>query len=347
MEILEVGQKIDWNNLTFNVIPTRSMYFATCDLGDEWKPGDLIPYGDFKISPAAGVLNYGQGVFEGTKAFKTIKGRDILFRLDRNAKRFIKSAERLCIPPIPEEMFLNAVEITVRDNADYIPPVGKGSLYVRPIIWGTGPVLGVKPAPSYTFIVYVSPVGPYFKGGMRALHLKVTRNFHRAAPKGTGNVKAIGNYAASLYPLKLVKEQEFDEVIYLNAANENLVEEVGSANIFTLKDNVLKTPKLGGSILPGITRDSVIQLAREILSFEVLETDVTVNDVLTADEVFCTGTAAVITPIGKITTDDDFQVIGDGEIGSLTRKLYDILTGIQRERIEDTFGWVHPVPMYK
>ncbi|MEE9165861.1 MAG: branched-chain amino acid aminotransferase [Candidatus Neomarinimicrobiota bacterium] len=338
----EVMTEIDWENLTFSITPTHSMYLARCNEGESWKPGKLVPFGDISLSPAAGVLNYGQGIFEGTKAFRTVKGRIALFRPDRNAKRFRESAERLCIPPVPEDMFLNAVVETVRDNEEFVPPPDKGSLYVRPCIWGTGPVLGVKPAPSYTFLIYVSPVGPYFKGGMKCLHLKVTRLFHRAAPRGTGNAKAIGNYAASLYPLKLAKERGFDEVIYLNAGDENLVEEVGSANLFALKDGTLRTPRLGGSILPGVTRASVIELARDMLSLKVEETDVTVSDVLEADEVFCTGTAAVITPIGEITTDDAYRVI-DEEIGEVTQELYDILTGIQRERREDPYDWVYPI----
>lgn len=341
----EVMKDIDWDNLTFSVTPTRSMYLAECDDGEPWDPGGLVSFGALSISPAAGVLNYGQGIFEGTKAFRSARGRIVLFRPEMNAGRFRDSADRLCIPPVPEDMFLDAVVATVRDNSDFVPPLGKGSLYIRPCIWGTGPVLGVKPAPSYTFVVFVSPVGPYFKRGMKCLHLKVTKFFHRAAPKGTGNAKAIGNYAASLYPLKLAKERGFDEVIYLNAADENLVEEVGSANLFVLKDDILKTPRLGGSILPGVTRDCVIQLARDMLSLQVQETDVTVNDILEGDEVFCTGTAAVITPIGEITTDDDHRVISD-DIGAVTQELYDILTGIQTERKEDPYHWVYPVPEF-
>jgi branched-chain amino acid aminotransferase len=343
MEELEIIQEIDWDNLTFSVSPTRSMYLAKCGQGEEWEMGKLVPYGNLSLSPDACVLNYGQGAFEGLKAYRSAKDRIVLFRMDKNAKRFQGSAERLCIPIIPEEMFFDAVISVVRDNIDYVPPLGKGSLYIRPVVWGTGPVLGVKPAPSYTFVVFVSPVGPYFKGGMRSLHLKVTRFYHRVAPKGTGSTKAIGNYAASLYPHKLAKERGFDEVIYVNAANENFVEEVGSANLFVLKDGVLKTPRLTGSILPGVTRDSVIQIAREMLNLEVQEKDVTVDEVLEADEVFCTGTAAVITPIGQITTDDDFKEISGDEIGSVTQELYDILTGIQRETRDEPFGWVYPV----
>jgi len=247
------------------------------------------------------------------------------------------------MPPVPVDMFLEKVHALVRDNEDYVPPTGKGALYVRPLIWGTGPVLGVAPAPSYTFIVYVSPVGPYFKGGINPLNLRITKNFHRAAPKGIGNAKAIGNYSASLYPQKLAKESGFNEVIYVNAANENYVEEVGSANLFALKDGVLKTPKLAGSILPGITRKSVLQLAADKLGLTVDETDVSVEDVVTADEAFCSGTAVVVCPIGKVSTDDNSYVINDNKMGDVTTELRRLLTGIQNEKIEDPYGWIQPL----
>ena len=217
----EVAETVAWDELSFTLTPTRSMYVAECKMGEDWNSGALKSFGDFSISPAAAVLNYGQGVFEGMKAYHSARDRVVLFRPERNARRFQASAERLCIPPVPQGIFMQAVTSTVGDNLDFVPPLGKGSLYIRPCVWGTGPVLGVQPAPSYTFVVYVSPVGPYFKGGMRLLHLEVTKQFHRAAPRGTGNAKAIGNYAASLYPLKLAKAKGFDEILYLNAADEN------------------------------------------------------------------------------------------------------------------------------
>lgn len=336
-------QDIDWDSLGFRYYPTRSMYRSDWDGTNGWSPGELIPFGDVKISPAAGVLNYGQGIFEGSKAYRSAKDRIVLFRPDMNADRLVTSAERLCMPAIPTEEYIKAVRSTVSDNADYIPPFGKGSMYIRPLLWGTGSVLGVRPAPAYTFLVFVTPVGPYFKGGVKPLKLKMTRNFHRAAPHGTGNAKAIGNYAASLYPLKLAKESGFDEVIYLNAAKEDILEEVGSANVFVLKDGILKTPMLGGSILPGVTRDSVIRIAQEILGLEVHETDVSIDDLLDADEAFCTGTAVVVTPIGNVTVEEDKVTIADGGEGETTRKLRTVLMGIQREERDDPFGWVRPL----
>jgi len=336
-------KKIDWDNLGFNVVETRSMYKASCRIGEEWKLGGLIPYGTIELSPAAGVLNYGQGCFEGTKAYRTVKDRVVLFRPEMNAKRMALSTKRLCIPEMNQEFFLNAVEETLKDNIDYVPPYGKGSLYIRPIVWGTSPALGVKPVEVYTFMVFVSPVGPYFKGDIQPLKLKVSNKYHRAAPKGIGNAKAIGNYSASLLPLIEAKNSGFDEVIYLNAKDEEFVEEVGSANLFVLTGNTIKTPKLDGSILPGITRDSVITLAKDTIGLEVLETNVTLTELYDADEVFCTGTAVVVTPVGSITGLDGKHKIADGKMGQLTSKLRQLLTGIQRGDISDEFGWLYPI----
>ena len=336
-------KKIDWDNLGFNVVETRSMYKASCRIGEEWKLGGLIPYGTIELSPAAGVLNYGQGCFEGTKAYRTVKDRVVLFRPEMNAKRMALSTKRLCIPEMNQEFFLNAVKETLKDNIDYVPPYGKGSLYIRPIVWGTSPALGVKPVEVYAFMVFVSPVGPYFKGDIQPLKLKVSNKYHRAAPKGIGNAKAIGNYSASLLPLIEAKNSGFDEVIYLNAKDEEFVEEVGSANLFVLTGNTIKTPKLDGSILPGITRDSVITLAKDTIGLEVLETNVTLTELYDADEVFCTGTAVVVTPVGSITGLDGKHKIADGKMGQLTSKLRQLLTGIQRGDISDEFGWLYPI----
>ncbi len=336
-------QDIDWDNLTFSVTPTRSMWLMECGEDLVWNEGHLEPFRNLNMSPAAGVLNYGQGVFEGMKAYRTAKNRIVLFRPEKNARRFVDSATRLCIPPIPENKFIEGVETVVRDNGDFVPPRGKGSLYIRPILWGSGPVLGVKPAPWFSFLIYVSPVGLYFKGGLRCLNLRVTHDYHRAAPQGTGNVKAIGNYAASLYPLMQAKEDGYDEVIYLNAGNEELVEEVGAANLFAVKGNKVVTPRLGGSILSGVTRDSVLTIASELMGMEAEERDVTLKEVLEADEVFCTGTAAVVMPIGRITDRDSTVVYCDNQIGPVAREFYDTLTSIQKEKVEDPFGWLRPV----
>ena len=332
--------KIDWDNLTFSLTPAKSMFISHWENEKNWTDGKLIPFGNISMSPAAGVLNYGQGIFEGMKAFRTIENRIVLFRPDKNIERATLSAERLCIPIVPFDLFMDGLLKVVKDNSDFIPPSDKGSLYIRPIIWGTGAVLGVGPASSYTFLIYVSPVGPYFKSGIRCLNMRVTKNFHRAAPRGVGNFKTIGNYAASLYPQKLAKSSGFDEVIYLNAGDNESIEEVGSANLFIVKDKTVLTPPLGGTILPGVTRDSVIHISREILGLDVEERLISLSEMMEADEVFCTGTAVSVTPIGKITSDDSVGIINGNKIGNITLALNTELTSIQKELKDDPFGWL-------
>ena len=334
---------INWDSLGFDVVKTRSMFIATCSKGGKWSGGSLINYGNIELSPAAVVLNYGQGVFEGTKAFHTSMNNIVLFRLDRNADRMSWSTKRLCIPSMDPDFFIDAVVKTVKDNLDYIPPYGKGSLYVRPIVWGTSPALGVGPALEYTFMVFVSPVGPYFKDGTKMLNLKIETNYHRAATKGIGNAKAIGNYSASLFPMMKAKEEGYDEVIYLDSVSEDRIEEIGSANLFIYKDGVLKTPKLSGSILDGVTRNSIINIASNMIGLKVEETDVFLKDLFNAEEVFCTGTAVVVTPIGKITLKEKVREFNGSEIGPITKKCSKILTGIQKQEIDDPFGWLYPI----
>ncbi|MDB2348232.1 branched-chain amino acid aminotransferase [Candidatus Poseidoniales archaeon] len=339
-----MGKDIDWDELTFSLTPTDTMYVATTTAEDPWMPGDLRPYGNISISPAAGVLNYGQGLFEGMKAYRTAKNRVVFFRPDENARRMQRGADRLKMPPVPESIFLDAVEQVVQANIDYLPPMGRGAMYVRPLLMGSGPVLGVAPAPSYSFMIYVTPVGPYFKGGMKAIDLLISDEFHRAAPGGSGGVKAIGNYAPGMMPSMIAKSKGYAEVIYLDARTSTYIEEVGAANFFCVKDNVLYTPELTGTILPGITRASIIALARH-LGYDVHEEKVSAEFAMSADEAFCCGTAAVISPIGSITHDDKKVTYGDGTPGIMTTTLYDLLTGIQNEKQEDIFGWLHEVPL--
>ena len=339
-----MGKDIDWDKLTFSLTPTDTMYVATTTAEDPWMPGDLRPYGNISISPAAGVLNYGQGLFEGMKAYRTAKDRVVFFRPDENARRMQRGADRLKMPPVPESIFIDAVEQVVQANIDYLPPMGRGAMYVRPLLMGSGPVLGVAPAPSYSFMIYVTPVGPYFKGGMKAIDLLISNEFHRAAPGGSGGVKAIGNYAPGMMPSRIAKSKGYAEVIYLDARTSTYIEEVGAANFFCVKDNVLYTPELTGTILPGITRASIIALARH-LGYDVHEEKVSAEFAMSADEAFCCGTAAVISPIGSITHDDKKVTYGDGTPGLMTTTLYDMLTGIQNEKQEDIFGWLHEVPL--
>jgi len=337
-----MGVDINWETLGFALIPTREMFVSVYRSGGDWDGGEFRPFGNISISPAAGVLNYGQGLFEGLKCQRTKDGRLLLFRPVDNGRRLAAGARRLCMPEFPPERFVEAIRETVRRNADYVPPYGKGSLYIRPCQWGTGAVLGVQPAPECTFLVYVSPVGPYFKTGFRPGKFIFMRDYHRAAPKGTGNIKAIGNYAATLYPAKLIKAQGFNDCIYLDAREDKYVEEVGSANFFCVKGRTLLTPALG-SILPGITRQSVLTLARDSLGLDVRETNVSVEDALAADEAFCTGTATVISPIGLLSLDGRETVFQGGEVGPVTRRLYDLLTRIQVGEEADSWGWTVPV----
>jgi Branched-chain amino acid aminotransferase/4-amino-4-deoxychorismate lyase len=198
---------VDWDSLTFSLTKTDFMYVAKCDLGGVWQPGEILPYGNLEIDPAAGVLNYGQGIFEGMKAHRSVQDRIVLFRPEENARRFQRGADRLGMPPVPESVFLDAVEQIVQTNHKWIPPTGKGALYLRPVLWGTGPIMGVAPAPSYTFCVFCTPVGPYFKGGLSCINLMISEEFHRAAPGGSGGVKAIGNYAPGMMPSKNVQRE--------------------------------------------------------------------------------------------------------------------------------------------
>ena len=331
---------INWDSLGFNPTETRSMFIANCPIDGKWESGSLVPYGKIELSPAAGVLNYGQGVFEGTKAYHTSKDNIVMFRIGRNARRMAWSTERLCIPKMDPDFFVEAVTKTVKDNLDYVPPYGKGSLYVRPIVWGTAPAIGVRAVSDYTFVVFVSPVGSYFKDGIKPLNLKVETDYHRAAARGIGNAKAIGNYSASLYPLTKAKKEGYDEVIYLDSVDGERIEELGSANLFICKDGVIKTPKLSGSILDGVTRNSVCRIAKDVLGIKVEETDIHLDELLEADEVFCTGTAVVVAPVGKVTYQNKVHHFSGGSIGPITNKCKDTLTSIQREEITDPFGWV-------
>ena len=331
---------IDLDNLTFSFTKTRSMYVARCELGGEWQSGSIVPFDDLRISPAAGVLNYGQGLFEGMKAYKWDNGKIVIFRPEKNAERAARGCSRLSMPEIPKNLFLDAAKKVIRDNADYIPNTEQGALYVRPIIFGSGAGLGVAPSTEYTFVVYVSPVGPYFKGGLSPIRLIVTNDYHRAPLKGTGGVKAIGNYVPGMLPSGLAKKQGYAEVIYLDAAEEKYIEEVGAANFFAIIDGKIITPELTGSILPGVTRESVLYLAHEKMGMEIEERRISVDEALSAEEVFCAGTAAIIAPIGSINYQGKEHIFSEGMVGRITKELYDALTAIQFGTGKDEFQWM-------
>lgn len=332
---------IDWDSLGFQLTPAKIMYIATVTPGRPWGAGEFVPYGPFSLSPAAGVLNYGQGLIEGIKASRTQDGRICLFRPDQNALRFALGAERLAMPPLPPDRFVEIMVEMVRRNQEYVPPVGLGSLYIRPCLWGTGPILGMGAAPEYTFSVYASPVGHYFKkGGIVPVKFEVCETFHRSAAKGMGGTKYIGNYAPTILPTAEAKQRGFSGHIYLDAVHETYIEEAGIANFFCVKGNCLMTPQLSDSILPGVIRASVIELAKKILGMEVVEARLAIETALTADECFCTGTAAVVTPIASITYQQKETVYQAFQTGPRTQQIYQLLTKIQQGILEDRFQWL-------
>jgi branched-chain amino acid aminotransferase len=316
-----------------------------------WSPdtssyaGGLVPYGPLSLDPASQVLNYGQSVFEGMKAQRSAAGRLVLFRPDRNAARLAAGAARLSMPPVPADVFVTAVTEAVRANAAWVPPTGKGALYLRPLLLGTGPILGLGPAPYYDFVVFASAVGAYFKGGqLTPIDLVVEEEFHRAAPRGMGGTKAAGNYSPVLVTQLAAKKAGFADVVYLDAKTDTFLEEVSSCNIFVVKGKTIRTPSLAGSILPGVTRASIIDLARA-RGYEVVEEPVPVADAMVADEVFTTGTAVVVCAVGSLTLRGEKRVYGKeaGVPTPVALELYKVLTDLQTEAGPDPFGWVYPV----
>ena len=337
-------KQIDWSNLGFGYVQTDMRYVSNFKDG-KWDEGGLTPDANVVLNECAGVLQYAQTVFEGLKAYTTEDGHIVMFRPDLNAKRMADSARRLEMPVFPEDRFIEAVAQTVKANAAYVPPYGSGAtLYVRPYMFGTNPVIGVKPADEYQFRVFTTPVGPYFKGGAKPITIKVS-DFDRAAPHGTGHIKAGLNYAMSLHAIVTAHEEGFAENMYLDAATRTKVEETGGANfIFVTKDNKVVTPK-SDSILPSITRRSILHVAKEYLGLEVEEREVFFDEVKDFAECGLCGTAAVISPVGKI-VDHGKEICfpsGMDEMGPVTNKLYETLTGIQMGHLEAPEGWIKVV----
>ncbi|KAJ8769338.1 hypothetical protein K2173_002542 [Erythroxylum novogranatense] len=329
---------IDWDSLGFSYVPTDYMYTMKCVKSGNFSRGELQRFGNIELNPSAGVLNYGQGLFEGLKAYRKEDGKILLFRPEENALRMIEGAERMCMPSPTVEQFVEAVKATVLANKRWVPPSGKGSLYIRPLLMGSGAVLGLAPAPEYTFLIYVSPVGNYFKEGVAPIHLIVEHELHRATPGGTGGVKTIGNYAAVLKAQSVAKAKGFSDVLYLDCVHKKYLEEVSSCNIFVVKGNVISTPAIKGTILPGITRKSIIDVARSE-GFQVEERSVTIHELLDADEVFCTGTAVVVSPVGSITYMGKRVSFGEDGVGTVSKQLYNVLTRLQMGLIEDKMNW--------
>lgn len=336
-----MGKNIDWSNLGFGYVKTDYRYVSNFKNG-AWDEGTLSTDDMVTISECACVLQYAQTVFEGMKAYTTEDGRIVVFRPDLNAERMENSAKRLEMPVFPKDRFVDAIVKLVEANADYVPPYGSGAtLYIRPYMFGTNAVIGVKPADEYQFRAFCTPVGPYFKGGVKPITIRVS-DFDRAAPRGTGHIKAGLNYAMSLHAIMDAHRQGFDENMYLDPATRTKVEETGGANfLFVTKDNKVVTPK-SDSILPSITRRSLVYVAKEYLGLEVEEREVYFDEVKNFAECGLCGTAAVISPVGKIVDHGKEICMPSGmtEMGPVTKKLYETLTGIQMGRLEAPEGWI-------
>lgn len=328
---------IDWDNLGFGIKQTDYMYITKSSNDGIFEQGQINRFGNIELNPSAGVLNYGQGMFEGTKAFRREDGRLFLFRPDQNAIRMQFGADRMCMPSPSTEQFVDAVKQTALANRRWIPPPGKGSLYIRPLLIGSGPILGLAPAPEYTFLVFASPVGNYFKEGLSSLNLYIEDEFHRATRGGVGGVKSITNYSPVLKALNRAKSRGFSDVIYLDSVYKKNLEEATSCNIFVVKENVISTPPTNGTILPGVTRKTVIDIASDH-GFQVEERTVPVEELLDADEVFCTGTAVGVLPVGSITYQGK-RVDYKTESQLVSRDLYSTLVGLQLGLLEDKKGW--------
>ena len=337
-------KNIDWSSIGFGYIKTDKRYVSNYKNG-AWDEGTLTDDANVVLSECAGVLQYAQTVFEGLKAYTTEDGRIVCFRPDLNASRMADSAKRLEMPAFPEDRFVKAVEETVRANAGFVPPYGSGAtLYIRPYMFGSNPVIGVKPADEYQFRMFCTPVGPYFKGGAKPITIKVS-DFDRAAPHGTGHIKAGLNYAMSLHAIVTAHQEGYDENMYLDAATRTKVEETGGANfIFVTKDGTVVTPK-SNSILPSITRRSLMVVAEKYLGLKVEHREVYFDEVKDFAECGLCGTAAVISPVGQI-VDHGKEICfpsGMEKMGPVIQKLYDTLTGIQMGRIEAPEGWIKEI----
>ena len=332
---------LDWENLGFSYMKLPYRYLDYYKNG-QWEKGELTEDATLHMSESSPCLHYGQQAFEGMKAYRTKDGSVQLFRPDQNAKRLQRTSDRLLMPQVPTDMFVDAVKQVVRANEEYVPPYGTGgTLYIRPLLLGVGDIIGVKPADEYIFTVFAMPVGNYFKGGLIPTNFIVSDKYDRAAPYGTGAAKVGGNYAASLLPGQMAHEKKFSDVIYLDPATHTKIEEVGSANFFGItKDNEFVTP-YSPSILPSITKYSLLYLAEHRLGLKAIEGDVPIDDLDRFAEAGACGTAAVISPIGGIQHGDDFHVFySETEVGPVTRKLYNELTGIQFGDVEAPEGWI-------
>ncbi len=338
----------DENNLAFGKIFTDHMYIMDYKQGEGWHNARVVPFQNLELSPAAMVFHYGQEMFEGLKAYKTEDGKVLLFRPEKNIQRANKTNERICIPQIDEDDFLNAIKTLVKVDSDWIPSEKGTSLYIRPFVIAVDPFLGVKPGDEYMFIVILSPSGAYYPEGLNPVKIWVEDEYVRAVKGGIGEAKAGANYVASLKGQVKAHDNGYSQVLWLDGVERKYIEEVGAMNIFFKIGDTVVTPQLNGSILPGVTRDSVITMCKS-WGLNVLEKRISIDEIYNAyldgslKEVWGTGTAAVICPVGKLLWGDKEMQVQDGSIGTLSQKLYDTLTGIQLGKIEDTFNWTMEV----
>ena len=335
-------QDIDWSSLGFGYVKTDYRYVSNFKNG-KWDEGALTTDETITLHESAGVLQYAQTCFEGMKAYRTVDDEVVCFRPDLNAQRMMDTCERLEMAVFPKERFIDAVRQVVKANLNFVPPYGSGAtLYLRPYMFGSNAVIGVKPAEEFQFRIFATPVGPYFKGGVKPISLRVP-DFDRAAPRGTGHIKAGLNYAMSLHPIVDAHNKGFNENMYLDSKTRTKVEETGGANIiFVTKDNKVVTPK-SNSILPSITRRSLMYVAEHYLGLEAEEREIPFTEVKEFKECALCGTAAVLSPVGRVVNGDEEIVFGMDDMGPITRKLYDTLTGIQMGRIEAPEGWIYKI----
>lgn len=339
---------VDFENLGFGEIFSDHMFSIDYENG-EWVNPRIEPYGKVEFEPALCTLHYAQSVFEGLKAFRARDGSINVFRPEKNLDRMNRSNERMCIPQIDSDVFFDAMNRLITLDKDWIPTKRGYSLYIRPVVFGTDNFLGVHPSGTYRFMIILSPVGAYYKEGFNPVSLWVPGEYVRAVKGGVGWAKTSGNYAASLLPAKIAQEKGFTQVLWLDGVEHKYIDEVGTMNIFFLIDDVVITPPLEGSILPGVTRDTALQLTRE-WGMKVLERRISIDEVVKASEqhklqeIFGTGTAAVISPVDLIQYKDKRININEGRIGPVAQRLFDEITGIQYGEIEDRHGWIYRIP---
>ena len=341
-------QKPDPSKLTFGTVFTDHMFVMEYNPAEGWHNGRVVPYAPIELDPASVVLHYGQEMFEGLKAYKTASGRVQLFRPYMNAKRTNKTNDRLCIPQIEEDLFVSTIKAVVDVDQDWIPQGEGTSLYVRPFIFGDEAFLGVRASNTYKFMIILSPVGPYFASGLQPTKMYVEDEYVRAVLGGTGEAKCGGNYGGSMKAQEIAHEKGYEQILWLDAQERRYIEEIGSANAFFVIGDEVVTSPLNGTILPGITRDSIIALCKH-KGIKVSERKLSIDELVQAykdgnlKEMFASGTAAIVSPVGELLYKNELMIINDRKIGPVAQEMYDTIYGIQTGRIDDFMGWTEPV----